>query len=171
MRSLYARRQQYQSVGANLVGYGYRVGDAAAMPAAAVPLTGAMPYSGSTPSWTPSQPTQLRKWLLGFGSATVSASGTANLTTQPQTWFRPDRLSIPSSQAPFFLITDIKIGNKSQLLNVNAINAQMFIETAVDSMVTFDTADPAVTITISVSNTDTTASHTIVPTMIGASAY
>lgn len=168
MRSLWARQH---SVGASLVG-AQLVGAPVAFPRLGpLHLSGTMPYSGANPGFQPSQPSQLRKWVVGFGSTSVSSSSSANLTTAPQTWFRPDRLVIPSGQSANFSVTDIKIGNRSQLLNVNSIPATMFDQTAVDSMVTFDTADPAVTITVSVTNNDTTASRSIAPAMIGASAY
>jgi hypothetical protein len=134
-------------------------------------LSGTMPYSGASISFEQQAPENLRKWVLGFGSTTVAASATAPIVSRPQTWFRPDRLVIPSTQSPNFLVADIKIGNRSQLMNVNAATAQLFIETATDSMVTFDTADGGIDVTLVVTNTDAGAAHAITPTIVGAAAY
>lgn len=143
---------------------------ASAVPQASMPLQGTMPYTGASPSFAPSQPSQLRKWILGFGTTSVAANSQALIVSRPQTWFRPDRLVIPAAQAANFSLADIKIGNRSQFLNVNGAAPQIFAETATDSMVTFDTADPAVDITVVVNNI-TGGAASITPTMIGASAY
>ncbi len=115
-------------------------------------------------------PATARVQTLGFPSTTVATTASATISSAPQVWFRPDRLFISSAIAKFFTVTSLLVGNKSQLLNGNPLTAVMFSELAVDSAISYDTCDPAVTISLGVTNNDT-VTQTIVPSMLGRSAY
>jgi hypothetical protein len=122
------------------------------------PLLGALPYTGNSPQVMPAASTrELKKWALGFGPQSVGATSVGTVISRPQGLFRPDRLIIPSGVASTagvinFFINEIKIGQKSQLMNSNGLPAQMFVETATDTMFTFDTCDPACDVSIAAAN-------------------
>lgn len=149
------------------------VGMPPALPPAAsgsYPLAGRLPYGTPVPHFAPSRPRQVKRIMLGFGTTTVAASATVPLTSRPQKWFQPERLYIPASQGTNFQINDIKVGNVSMYLNTNAGGSVMFVENATDGAVTFDTADPAIDVSIVVQNLDGANSHAITPTMVGIAA-
>lgn len=94
-----------------------------------------------------------REYPLGFSSnGTVAAGATVVITAQPQTMFRPKRLVIPSSVAPSFSIQDIKIGNQSQLVASGAIPGALYSELAVGASQRYDTANPGILISLTVTN-------------------
>lgn len=94
-----------------------------------------------------------REYPLGFSSnGTVAAGATVVITAQPQTMFRPLRLVIPSSIAPSFSIQDIKIGNQSQLVASGSIPAALYSELAVGARQRYDTANPGILISLTVTN-------------------
>jgi len=111
-------------------------------PDAASPIFGGF---GSQPGLRPVRtvaPTELRGSALGFDS-TVAASASATITSRPQQAFRPEKLVVGSAGAANFLITDIKIGNTSMLLNSTGIPAEAFTPDAVGVHLRFKTAQPA----------------------------
>lgn len=71
-------------------------------------LAGAQVLSGKKPTSSGVQP-------IGFFQAGIAAGTQATITTQPQTWFKPQRLVVPDSIGPFFTIDNIVIGNISQI--------------------------------------------------------
>jgi len=97
-------------------------------------------------------PRSSREYALGLGSTTVPGNSSANINVQPQVIFRPERLVVPSNLAPFFLITDIKVGKNSQLVSTGALPAVMFTENAFGVRLKMDTAQISMFVTISVTN-------------------
>lgn len=97
-------------------------------------------------------PRSSREYALGLGSTTVAGNSSANINVQPQVIFRPERLVVPSNLAPFFLITDIKVGKNSQLVSTGALPAVMFTENAFGVRLKMDTAQISMFVTISVTN-------------------
>jgi hypothetical protein len=86
-------------------------------------------------------PTKSRRTILPIESATAIAAGvTSNVTARPQDLaFKPERLIIPSTIAPDFLIVDIKVGNRSQFTQSGNVPGEAFIPNSDDAMVDFDT--------------------------------
>ena len=88
-----------------------------------------------------SEPTRGRELVLGFDSvANVAAAGTAAVNSNPQQVFRPERVSIPATLAPNFLLNSITIGTAIQFLNATGVHAEIFGTTASDVRLRMDTA-------------------------------
>lgn len=118
-------------------------------PAAASPVFGGF---GAQPGLYPVRqvaPTELRGSALGFDQ-TVAASASATITSRPQQPFRPEKLVVGATGAGNFLITDIKIGNTSMLLNSTGIPAEAFTPDAVGVHLRWKTAQPAQDVVIDV---------------------
>lgn len=112
---------------------------------AARKLAGAQMMAPRKPSSAGVQP-------IGFFQAAIAAATQATITTQPQTWFKPMRLVVPGSIAPFFTIDNLIIGNKSQFPSPVALPAETFIPEAQAVVMELDTVNPALNLTIVVTN-------------------
>lgn len=99
-------------------------------------------------------PSKARRQLLGVNSTgTIAAGATVTLTARPQTVaFRPDRIMIPATLAPNFVIEDIKVGNTSQFVQSGSIPAEAFVQGMFDGLVEFDTVQTSQDFIIIVSN-------------------
>jgi hypothetical protein len=82
-----------------------------------------------------------RRYPLGFVPTTIAAGTSALIPSAPQNLFRPERLVIPSDIAFDLGVVDIKVGNQSQLVQSVEVPAALFSEVAIDTNVTFDTAE------------------------------
>ena len=121
-----------------------------------------------------------RALALGFYQSAIAQGSNYNATSRPQVLFRGERLVIPDSpaypgqqhatQADSFLINDIKIGNKSQLVEATSLPARAFAENAVGVRLSLDTASIAQDVVIAVSNVDITAA-TFRAVLFGTSAF
>jgi len=122
-----------------------------------------------------------RALALGFFATNIpNNGGQFNVISRPQVLFRGERLVIPdspawpgqsgSTQADSFLINDIKIGNKSQLVEATSLPARAFAENAVGVRLSLDTASIAQDVVVAVSNVDVTAA-TFRAVMFGTSAF
>jgi len=123
--------------------YGYEIGAQrmAAVPGAANPVLRERGMS------------KAREYVLGFDSvATVAAAATAIITNRPQVVFRPDRIVVPASISPSFLINDFKVGKNSQFAAASAVPAEIFSQNAFGVRLKMDTANPAVDVVINVTN-------------------
>ena len=89
---------------------------------------------------------------IGFNQAGVVAGTQATITTQPQTWFKPMRLIVGESIAPFFTIDNIICGNKSQLPAATSLPAEAFIPQAQAVVLDLDTVNPALNLTLLCTN-------------------
>lgn len=89
---------------------------------------------------------------IGFNQAGVAAGTQATITTQPQTWFKPMRLIVGESIAPFFTIDNIICGNKSQLPAATSLPAEAFIPQAQAVVLDLDTVNPALNLTLLCTN-------------------
>lgn len=90
---------------------------------------------------------------MGFDSGVLIAPGaTATITQRPQVPFRPARLMIPSDIAGAVLVSDFKVGNKSQLAANSSLPGRAFQEDATDSKLLLDTATPALDVVLIVQN-------------------
>ncbi len=86
-------------------------------------------------------PTKSRRTILPIESAAAIAAGaTATVSARPQDIaFKPERLIIPSTLAPDFLIVDVKVGNRSQFTQSGNVPGEAFMPNTNDAMVDFDT--------------------------------
>jgi hypothetical protein len=82
-----------------------------------------------------------RRYPLGFVPTVVNAATSALIPSAPQNLFRPERLVIPSDIAFDIGVVDIKVGNQSQLVQSVEVPGALFSEVAIDTNVTFDTAE------------------------------
>lgn len=114
---------------------------------------------GSSQILNPRKPSSSGVQAVGFFSgfpgpaAAVAAATQATIITQPQTWFKPMRLVIPGSIAPFFTVDNIIIGNKSQFPSAAPLPAETFIPEAEAVVLDLATVDPAINLTLVVTNT------------------
>ncbi len=100
----------------------------------------------------PRKPSSAGVQPIGFLQLAVGAGLQAIVTTQPQTWFKPMRLVVPGSIAPFFTIDNIVIGNKSQFPSPIPIPAETFIPEAQAVVMELDTVNPALNLTLIATN-------------------
>ncbi len=108
-------------------------------------LAGAQVLSPRKPSSSGVQP-------IGFFQAGIAAGTQATITTQPQTWFKPQRLVVPDSIGPFFTIDNIVIGNISQFPSPVPLPAEMFGPAAQAVVMDLQTVNPALNLTIVATN-------------------
>lgn len=86
-------------------------------------------------------------------TATIVAGGaSATIAATPQTLFRPERLVVPASLAPSFVLTDLKVGNVSQFPNAGELPLEIFAQTGVDCTIELDTVNPALNLSVTVTN-------------------
>lgn len=79
----------------------------------------------------------VKKSLLAFDTCALRKGQRATLKAVPLRAFRGERLLIPDSQARYYVVADIRVKGKAQLLNQNAIPATCFSELAVDANACF----------------------------------
>lgn len=87
---------------------------------------------------------------MNTGTTPVPQNSTAQITSRPQrVAFRPERVFVSASDiggsgsAANWIINDITIGNRSQFAQSGALPGDMFSSVAIDSFVTFETAQTA----------------------------
>lgn len=99
-------------------------------------------------------PTKARRQFLGMESnGTIAANGTATITSRPQSFaFKPERLFIPATIGPDFVITDIKVGNVSQLVQSGSLPAEAFSQTSFGIEMDFDTVQTSQDFIVQVQN-------------------
>jgi hypothetical protein len=98
-------------------------------------------------------PTKGRELALGFDSvANVAAAGTVAVNSNPQQVFAPERIAIPATIAPNFIVNSLTIGTAIQFLNAVPIHAETFGTTAPDVRLKMDTAQINSVITFNVTN-------------------
>lgn len=100
----------------------------------------------------PKRPSSAGVQAIGFFQAGVAANTAATITTQPQTWFKPMRLVVGESIAPFFTIDNIIVGNKSQFPSPVPLPGEGFIPPAEAVVMDLETVNPALNLTLVVTN-------------------
>ena len=99
------------------------------------------------------EPTRGRELILGFDSvANVAGAATAAVNSNPQQVFRPERVSIPATLAPNFVINSLTIGTAMQFLNATGVHAEIFGTTASDVRLRMDTAQINSVVSMNVTN-------------------
>jgi hypothetical protein len=121
-----------------------------------------------------------RALALGFYQTNIAVGQQFNVISRPQVLFRGERLVIPDSpaypgqsgatQADSFLILDLKIGNRSQLVEATSLPARAFAENAVGVRLSLDTASIAQDVVVAVQNVDV-APATFRAVLFGTSAF
>lgn len=93
-----------------------------------------------------------RRYPLGVVPTTIVAGDTEVIPTTPQNLFRPERLVVPSDISFDVGVTDVKVGNQSQFVETSEVPGTLFSEVAINTGVTFDTAEIGNQISLSVRN-------------------
>jgi len=103
---------------------------------------------------TNKEPTRGRELVMGFdsGAGTVAAGGTQAVNSNPQQVFRPERIAIPATIAPNFLLNSLTIGTAIQFLNATGVHAETFGTTAPDVRLRMDTAQINSVVSFNVTN-------------------
>lgn len=125
--------------------YDTLLGAAARRPAAARPAGVAVRQG---------EPTRGRELCLGFdsGAGTIAAATTAAVNSNPQQVFRPERIVIPATVAPNYLLNSLTIGTAIQFLNATGVHAETFGSTAPDVRLRMDTAQINSVVSFNVTN-------------------
>lgn len=98
-----------------------------------------------------------RRYPLGFVPTAVAAATTVQIPSAPQNLYRPERLVIPSDIAFDAGVADIKVGNQSQLVQSVEVPAALFSEVAINTGVTFDTAEVGNQVSVNIRNKSASA--------------
>lgn len=93
-----------------------------------------------------------RRYPLGVVPTTITSGNTSTIPTTPQNLFRPERLVIPSDIAFDIGVTDVKVGNQSQFVETSEVPGALFSEVAINTGVTFDTAEIGNQISVALRN-------------------
>lgn len=93
-----------------------------------------------------------RRYPLGFVPTSVTAGASSQIPAAPQNLYRVERLVIPSDIAFDLGVRDIKVGNQSQLTASAEVPAALFSEVAINTGLTFDTAEVGNQISVDVRN-------------------
>jgi hypothetical protein len=105
-------------------------------------------------------PTHEREFPIGFNSSTnVPSSQTVQIEVKPQVLFRGERLAVPNSIVLNFDVADIKVGKDSQLAAPGNMPSECFSNVSVGVRMQLDTAEPGITITLFMNNTDANNAH------------
>lgn len=107
---------------------------------------------GSAQVMTPKRPTSSGVQAIGFEQLGILGGAAALITVQPQTWFKPQRFVVPDSIAPFFTLNDILVGNLSQFPSPLPLPCEGFIPSAVAVVMDLATVNPALNLSIRVTN-------------------
>ena len=93
-----------------------------------------------------------RRYPLGFIPTDIAAAATELIPSTPQNLFRPERLVIPSDIAFDAGVRDVKVGNQSQFVETSEVPGSLFSEVAINTGVTFDTAEIGNQISVDIRN-------------------
>lgn len=114
------------------------------------------------PSVVEKHPQDPREFPIGFQTAVatpVPANSTVGIEQKPQVLFRGERLAVPNSLVLNFDVNDIKVGKDSQLASPGNMPAECFSNLSVGVRMQLDTAEPGITITLSMFNNDVNNPH------------
>ena len=98
-----------------------------------------------------------RRYPLGFIPTAIAAAANTAIPSAPQNLFRPERLVIPSDIAFDLGVRDIKVGNSSQFVQSAEVPAALFSEVAINTGVTFDTAEVGNQVSVDMRNKSASA--------------
>ena len=121
-------------------------------------------------------PTMANRQVLPMttsGTSPIPAGSSAQITSRPQrVAFRPERVFVSDTGggAANWVINDITIGNRSQFAQAGPLPGDMFSNVAIDSFVTFETAQTAMDITMIVTYNAAEGSSVFYGAIIGTAA-
>jgi hypothetical protein len=105
-------------------------------------------------------PKDPREFPIGFQSSVpVPANTTVGIEQKPQVLFRGERLAVPNSLVLNFDVNDIKVGKDSQLASPGNMPSECFSNLSVGVRMQLDTAEPGITLTLSMFNNDPNNAH------------
>ena len=105
-------------------------------------------------------PTHTREFPIGFTlGSPIPANTTQQVEQKPQVLFRGERLAVPNSIVLNFQVADIKVGKNSQLASPGNMPAECFSNVSVGVRMQLDTAEPGITITLFMFNSDPNNAH------------
>lgn len=114
------------------------------------------------------EPRHEREFPIGFTSpVNVPADGQQLIQALPQVLFRGERLAVPNSIVLNFQISDIKVGKNSQLAAPGNLPAECFSNVSIGVRMQLETAEPGITITLVVVNTDANNPHAFASVLYG----
>jgi hypothetical protein len=144
--------------------------EAPGMPSAPVPRGVPVAYvrGQEGPSVVEKHPKDPREFPIGFNSVTpVPANSTVGIEQKPQVLFRGERLAVPNSIVLNFDVNDIKVGKDSQLASPGNMPSECFSNLSVGVRMQLDTAEPGITLTLSMFNNDPNNPHTFKSVLYG----
>lgn len=110
--------------------------------------------------------------VLPFPATTVLSLAQTDIELRPQRLFRVERLTVGSSIARYFVITNISVGQDPQFVATGQVPAEVFSEVGVGVRLKGATANLGNTVVVSVLNIDTTApSQVFRAAIIGTCVY
>jgi hypothetical protein len=115
-------------------------------------------------------PTHPREFPIGFSTTAdspIPAAQTFGVQTLPQVLFRGERLAVPNSIVLNFQIADIKVGKDSQLAAPGNLPSECLSNISVGVRMQLDTAEPGITITLFMENTDLNNAHAFSSALFG----
>jgi hypothetical protein len=120
------------------------------------------------PTVVEEHPTHTREFPIGFTAANpIPANSTQQVEVKPQVLFRGERLAVPNSIVLNFQVADIKVGKDSQLASPGNMPAECFSNVSVGVRMQLDTAEPGITITLFMFNTDQNNPHPFASVLYG----
>jgi hypothetical protein len=142
-------------------------------PTPGLPGFGASPIPVGQSVLNQTAPTKDGQLALPMSSSGVVTHATsATITGRPQIpAFRPERIVVANSIATAFTISDIKVGNTSQLVQAGTLPAEAFIQGAFGVEMRMDTVQTAMDFVIQVNNIDATTDHQFLCMVFGRSVY
>jgi hypothetical protein len=123
-----------------------------------------------TPQVIEKHPKDPREFPIGFQTAIgvpVPANTTVGIEQKPQVLFRGERLAVPNSIVLNFDVNDIKVGKDSQLASPGNMPSECFSNLSVGVRMQLDTAEPGITITLSMFNNDPNNPHAFKSVLYG----
>lgn len=99
-------------------------------------------------------PSKARRQVLPMESTgTVAAGASVTITSRPQTIaFKPERIVIPSTIAPLFIVNDVKVGNRSQFVQSGSLPGEAFLPTLFDGQMEMDTVQTSQDFVMQITN-------------------
>ena len=141
-------------------------------PHASAPVPRGVPVayvrSAEGPAVIEQHPKDPREFPIGFNSITpVPANSTVGIEQKPQVLFRGERLAVPNSIVLNFDVNDIKVGKDSQLASPGNMPSECFSNLSVGVRMQLDTAEPGITLTLSMFNNDPNNPHVFKSVLYG----
>jgi hypothetical protein len=122
------------------------------------------------PTVVEKHPKEPREFPIGFQTPStmpVPANTTVGIEQKPQVLFRGERLAVPNSIVLNFDVNDIKVGKDSQLASPGNMPSECFSNLSVGVRMQLDTAEPGITITLSMFNSDANNPHAFKSVLYG----